>query len=122
MLALRRTQNGPGSNAPGAVLRDRSVAAELLPQLAQRLLVEGRRGLLGVGGVGRRTALLDLGLLGGLDLREVLLEPGPRLLVLALPLGLLRLVAGKPVPGLDVEALRVDVLPSLVVVGFHAVL
>src|SRR5690348_14702060 len=64
--------------------------------------------------------------LGGLvtrlgDLAPVCLEPRPRLGVLLLPLFALGLVAFEPLPGLGVEALGVDVVALLVVLGGHAV-
>src|SRR6266702_2959771 len=71
------------------------------------------------GAVGR-AALAGLGP-GFLHLTPVRLEPGPRLGVLVLPLLTLLLVAGQPLAGLRVEALRVLVVALLVVGGRHAV-
>src|SRR6266568_3367206 len=78
----------------------------------------GRAALAGLG----RGAFFLLGLGPGfLHLTPVRLEPGSRLGVLVLPLFALLLVAGQPLAGLRVEALRVLVVALLVVGGRHAV-
>src|SRR5204862_7271985 len=83
------------------------------------VLVGGGLRLRGVrrrGRTGAGSARLSLGLLGLLDLLHVRLVAGPRLGVLALPLGLLLLVPGQPLVGLRVEAVRV-LVGTRVVVG-----
>src|SRR5947209_106899 len=99
-------------------------ARELASQLRERLVAGQRaalRGSCGLGGVGR---LLGSRRLGSLRLDDLLLVGFPAGLgggVLRLPLRLLRLVTRQPLAGLDVEALRVDVVALLVVLRGHAV-
>src|SRR3954451_5871625 len=102
-------------------------AGELLAQRGERLVAgEGAAGVRvgrSVRGVGRRRLRrsLDLSLSCRRDLLAVRLEARLRLGVLALPLLLLSLVPGKPVVGLRVEALGVDVVALVVVRRGHAV-
>src|SRR5450631_2281864 len=78
-----------------------------------------RRGRRGTGVVVRTGR--SLGLLGLNDLALVRFKTRPRLGVLTLPLDLLLLVTRKPLVGLGVEAVGVDVVSGFVVVGRHAV-
>src|SRR4051812_2112480 len=132
-LQRARQQKGPG-DIPGALLyvRCRSAAGELLPQGGERLVggqraaglgrrvrcrVRAVRG--GLAGLGRR---LGVGLLRVLELLLVRLETLARSGVALLP-GLAGLVVAlEPFLRVGVEALGVDVVALVVVLGFHAVL
>src|SRR5215211_539053 len=102
-------------------------AGQLLPEQCE-LLVAGQRarrgGLTAARGVvGRRRLAAGLGLgIGGLgDLPLVLLEALVSAGVLPLPLLALLVEAFLPLLGLRVEALGIDVVAVLVVLGGHAV-
>src|SRR5213078_832962 len=108
-----------------------ALAGQLVAQRGERLVGSQRttgRAVATAGGRGGApltAPVATLGL-GGLasclgDLAPVCLEPRPRLGVLLLPLLALRLVPFEPLAGLGVEALGVDVVALLVVLGRHAV-
>src|SRR5690606_33646961 len=109
----RRGRSGCVASVGGA-----SVAGQLLLQRGQRLVGgQGPGGLLGGGAPGLPATAVVTAVAaalrqrpGGLDLPLVLLPPLAGLGVLPLPLLTLLLVARQPLPGVGVEALRVDVV------------
>src|SRR3954452_14939581 len=118
-LLAERGELGVAGEGATAALRLRALArVGVVARLGSSVLARGPTG----GVVGRRRlGGLGLLLLGALQLGDVLLVARVGRLVLALPLLALRLVPLAPLAGVRVEALGVDVVAGVVVLGRHAV-
>src|SRR5262249_15166358 len=116
-------QRAGGAGARGGTRGDRAGAAGRAGpgRAAAAGATRGSVGRAGVAALARGRLLLVGPGPGLLHLAAVRLEPGPGLGVLLFPLLALLLVAGQPLAGLRVEALRVLVVALLVVGGRHAV-